>query len=237
MKTQLLSVLLAPALVMPVLAEKTLVDPNRPLVVAKRSDNPIFPRSMLELGVVEGEARVVVSIDSTGKISDYLVIGYTHPDFANAVLIALKRWEFEPPTLHGQPVSILRELKFQFESRGVVVSMDVSSYVAQRAYQIFSDRYVYRPATLKDLDKIPTPLQTNGPLYPEVLAKSKQSGQATVEFFIDENGAVRMPSVVSADHPDFGVASILAVRDWKFEPPTRHGQPVLLRVQQVFTFR
>jgi TonB family protein len=236
MKTKFLSLLLLPLLGAPAFAIKQAPDVDRPLVVVKRQVEPLFPRSLLDLGVTTGEARVVMSIDSTGKVVDYLVIGYTHPDIAPAVVAAIKKWEFEPPTFRGEPVSVLREVQFDFESRGAVVTMDVTTYVMQRALTFFAERYTYRPCSLKELDKIPTPIAAQAPLYPETMARERRAGSTTVEFFIDETGAVRMPSVVNTDHSDFAVSAVIAVKDWKFEPPTRNGRPVLLRAQQTFTF-
>jgi TonB family protein len=210
---------------------------TRPLVAVKRQVDPVFPRSLLDLGVTQGEARVVVSIGPDGRVAEMLVIGYTHPAFGQAATNALREWEFEPPTFQGQPASVQREMRFDFESRGVVITMDVSSYVAMRAMSIFSERYVYRPVTLKELDRIPTPLNTVSPLYPQSLIEQKRGGSATVEFFIDEQGNVRMPSVLSADDPDAGVTSVLAVKEWKFEPPTRNGRPVLVKAHQTFRFK
>ena len=42
-----------------------------------------YPSSMLYAGVHSGEVRIVISVDEQGKLTDYLVTGFTHQDFAN----------------------------------------------------------------------------------------------------------------------------------------------------------
>ena len=236
MKTRLLLFALMPVLAGVAAAQKAPTPTDRPTVVFKRQAEPVFPRNLLELGVTEGEARVVISIDTTGEVVDHLVVGYTHPDLAQAAVAAIKRWQFEPPVWHGQPVSVQREMRFNFEGRGVVVTMDVSSYVAMRTMSMFAENYVYRPVTMQEIDRIPTPLSTPAPLYPLSLYEANRGAVATVEFYIDESGNVRMPSVVESEDMDAATSAIATVRDWKFEPPTRNGKPVMVKVQQTFRF-
>jgi hypothetical protein len=45
-----------------------------------------------------------------------------------------------------------------------------------------------------------------------------------------------VPAVSTADHEELGVPAAAAVRTWKFEPPLRHGRPVVACSCQVFNF-
>ena len=62
------------------------------------------------------------------------------------------------------------------------------------------------------------------------------TGRVQVHFFIDETGAVRMPSVEAPAHPYLAETAVNAVREWKFEPATRRGRPVLIAASQQFDF-
>jgi TonB family protein len=95
---------------------------------------------------------------------------------------------------------------------------------------------VYRPCRLQELDATPVPLVLVPPVYPAELAARGVHGAATVEFFIDETGAVRMPAVVRADFPELGDLLASAIRQWKFAPPTRRGRPVLVHASQTVGF-
>lgn len=62
--------------------------------------------------------------------------------------------------------------------------------------------------------------------YPPQLAKSKPPGTATVRFRIDARGVVLDPVATAASHPAFGEAAVATLRQWRFVPRVRDGQPV-----------
>jgi len=57
-----------------------------------------------------------------------------------------------------------------------------------------------------------------------------------VYFYIDEKGAVRMPAVDASANPYLSDIAVAAVREWRFEPPTSRGKPVLIAASQEFNF-
>ena len=163
-------------------------------------------------------------------------MSYSRREFADAAARALKQWQFEPARLRGSPVSVLIELTFHFEVKGVVVSITPADTVEATINSMLSGIDAYEPCTLRQLDRIPVPLNTVRPVYPEELADRGISGEVTVAFFIDEMGNVRMPYIVGQPHLALADLAVDAVRQWKFEPPTRKGAPVLVRAQQLFRF-
>src|SRR5690349_9302485 len=70
----------------------------------KHQDLPVFPLEMVRMGARDGKVIVALSVDAAGRIEDCLAVAYTHPDFAQATLAALRRWTFEPAMLNGTPV-------------------------------------------------------------------------------------------------------------------------------------
>jgi TonB family protein len=198
---------------------------------------PLFPMQLQQLSVTSGEARVVINVDATGKLSEWLVIGYTMPEFADVAVRAIKQWRFEPARLRGEPVGTTVELTFHFESQGtLVVSQTATDNVTARLLQLMAGAYVFKPCSLRDLDKIPTPITTVSPVYPRDLAEKGVKGKVTIGFYIDETGAVRMPSGSVREDERLSALAIQALRQWKFEPPTRNGKPVLVAAQQTFNF-
>ena len=198
---------------------------------------PVFPYQLQQVSVSSGEARVVINVDASGTLCEWLVIGYTMPEFADVAVRALKQWKFEPARLHGEPVGTTVELVFHFETQGtMVVSQTVTDAVTARMLQLMAGAYVYRPCSLKDLDRIPTPINTVSPIYPHDLAGKGVRGKVVINFFIDETGAVRMPSGSVQEDERLSGLAIAALRQWKFEPPTRNGKPVLVAAEQVFNF-
>lgn len=200
---------------------------------------PVYPYELLQLGVREGEVRVAISVDKNGKIDDCLAVAYTHPEFARVTLAAIKRWKFEPARYNGQPIDAATEVAVKFAVEGtVVVSLTPLESLSMRIYSMFGNNPdSYRPRTLSELDRIPTPIAAPSPGYPERLTRPGATGSVTVSFYIDETGAVRLPSVDVTEDPELAAAAINALRNWKFEPPTRKGHPVLVRATQRFNFR
>jgi TonB family protein len=198
---------------------------------------PIFPFQLQQLSVTSGEAHVVINVDPNGQLSEWLVVGYTMPEFADVAVRAIKQWKFEPARLRGEPVGATVELVFHFESQGtLVVSQNLGENLQARMIELMAGAYVYKPCSLKELDKIPTPIVTVSPAYPRELAAKGVKGNVEIGFYIDETGAVRMPAGSLKEDSQLIALAIAALRQWRFEPPTRGGTPVLVAAIQVFNF-
>ena len=196
---------------------------------------PVFPFRLSQTGITRGEAQVCINTDSKGKLMEWMVVAYSHPELATEAVSCIQLWKFVPARLRGEPVGTTIEISFYFEAKGVVITTTTLDLVAL-ATMFEPSRDIYAPCSLRDLDRIPTPLTTIAPMYPMELAKKGVRGKVTVDFYIDETGAARMPSVSSHDNSELTALSVEALRQWKFEPPTRNGKPILVRASQVFNF-
>ena len=197
--------------------------------------DPVFPFLLTQQGLTRGEARVAVNTDAKGRLVEWLVVGYTRVEFANEAVDVIKKWNFVPARMRGEAVGTTIEIFFYFEARGVVVST-ITIDELERATLFEIGRCAYQPCSLRELDRIPTPLTTVAPVYPAELARKGVHGRVAVDFYIDETGVVRMPAVSPRDNSELTVLSLEALRQWRFEPPTRNGKPVLVKASQVFSF-
>lgn len=203
----------------------------------KQTVEPVFPQRLVQIGVTEGMVRVAINTDVQGKLVEWLMVGYTRPEFADAAVAAIKQWKFEPARLRGEPAGTTVEIFFQFEAKGVVVSTcNFNDIIEERVARIIGVHYVYQPCSLAELDRIPTPIIAVKPQYPAELADKGVKGSVTVEFYIDETGTIRVPAVSVKDDSQLSALAVAALRQWKFEPPTRNGRPVLLKASQLFRF-
>lgn len=65
------------------------------------------------------------------------------------------------------------------------------------------------------------------PVFPASMREAGRSGIVPLEAMIGRDGTVTLVRVVSAGaHPDFAVAAVDAVRQWRFTPTLLNGQPV-----------
>lgn len=202
-----------------------------------QTDDPIFPAHLLQTGSLGGDARVAINTDADGNLTDWLVIGYTNSEFADAAVSAIKQWKFEPARLGGTPVGTTVELNFHFEAKGVVISTsNPTDLLDAQLMRMRDGRYVYQPCKPRNLDRTPAPLVAIAPHYPGELAKQGVKGAVAIEFFIDETGAVRLPTGVRAQNSLLTALALDAVKQWKFTPPTSGGRGVLVKAVQVFDF-
>jgi TonB family protein len=192
----------------------------------------------MQRAVTQGEARVVICVDATGELTEWLVIGYTQPEFADSAVAAIKVWKFEAARLQGEPVGVTAELSFYYTAQGVVVSsQNLVEMVEAQTMRMLDGRYLYQPCALSELDRLPVPVATVAPVYPRELAQKGVQGTVEVEFYIDQTGAVRLPSVTTKDNLELSRLAVAALNQWKFTPPTSRGRGVLVKAVQTFNFK
>jgi len=200
-----------------------------------------FPRRLVAIGLKSGAASIAIAVDEDGRLTDTLVTAYSHSAFAQSALEAVKKWKFEPARIHGSPRKSKSDVTFRFELEGViVVTLTPITYSELVHFKIAPDSETYSACTLAQLDRIPNPAKIVNPVYPNQLARSSLGGNIHVEFYIDETGRVRMPSVsreTDEANEELSSAAITAVAQWQFDPPTMKGKPVLVLAQQDFNFK
>jgi periplasmic protein TonB len=89
--------------------------------------------------------------------------------------------------------------------------------------------------SLADLDQRPRVIYQPGPLLDSRM-RSKAPGTVYVIFVVDQRGRVEDPIVQSSTDPVFERPALTAVKQWKFEPGKRNGQPVRFRMRVPITF-
>jgi TonB family protein len=194
----------------------------------------VYPPTLLYSGVDSGEARISISVDRDGNLKDSLVTAYTEREFADAALAAIKRWRYKPAKAGGIPMASRCDLLFEFRNAGVIVQTLPGAELRRIYFSTMNERFQYKPCQLRDLDRIPTPVHVVSPL----VNPDEKLHSVTVEFFIDEKGLVRMAAVPREEADNiYAAAAVAAVEQWRFEPPVRKGEPVLVLAQQEFNFR
>lgn len=89
--------------------------------------------------------------------------------------------------------------------------------------------------SLADLDQKPRVVYQPGPTLSREV-RQKAPGTVYVIFIVDQRGRVENPIVERSTDPVFEKPALAAVKQWKFEPGKRNGQPVRFRMRVPFTF-
>lgn len=73
-------------------------------------------------------------------------------------------------------------------------------------------------------------LSGKSPAYPIEQFVTGKTGYAEVGFTVAQDGTTRDIEIVDADQAAFGRHLAIAVKDWRFDPATKDGQPVASRL-------
>lgn len=202
--------------------------PPKPAKIAA----PVYPFELLAKKVT-GAASVACMVDVDGKVIRTDVLETTRPEFAAALAAALEATEFAYATREGEPIASVLGFHHRFD-----LTSDASGNA--RTELLLLEQTQRQPALLGQpaaLDRPVRPRAQRAPVFPTELQRKQREGEATVEFFLDEDGRPRLPRVRHATDPAFGYAAVQAVAEWTFDPPTTHGHPTVMRVAVPFYFR
>lgn len=183
-----------------------------------------------------GEVRLVINVDDSGKLIDLLPISYSHPAYYNAAVEALKEWQYEPAKKNGETIGVRQQLVFNFESRGQVVSLttlEAASALLHNLNEHSEVKCIYRGA---ELDALPKPTKVVQPLWVPAMENQAPGAGVLVDFYIDETGHPRMPTVSGYTDPSLALTAVHALGQWEFSVPTRRGRPVVAHASQWFAF-
>ncbi|MDR1012047.1 MAG: energy transducer TonB [Opitutaceae bacterium] len=186
---------------------------------------PVYPYEQLKNNT-KGSATVAVLVSAEAKVMGMQVVEQSAPEFGLAALAACEYFEFDAATLQGRPTDAIISVALEFNGNSNFVTRD--------------DRNMLRvekksPAKIvpaKKLDAVPKMIAARKAPFPLAAQLEKlNSGEATVEFYIDTEGNVRLPRIKSCTHPSFGYIAVQTAANWRFAPPMSGGKPVITRAQ------
>lgn len=198
---------------------------------------PAYPPSLTMAGITKGYAITVVSIDPEGKVQDAMVLAHTNQRLAETALAAVRGWRFLPAKLDGEAVPVQVELKIDFSLEGAVISSNLINHFFFDGMANAGDLAIQTALCPPErLDRLPERMDAPAPHYATTAAKEGVGGRVQVHFYIDERGEVRFACAEPVGHPYLMEQAVLAVRRWKFAPPTSRGRPVMVAAVQEFNF-
>jgi TonB family protein len=209
--------------------DETLYVPPKPANL----ERPVYPFEMLKQRV-SGEASISCLVDTDGRVVQINVLNATRPEFAEALAAAIEAAEFAYGTKEGDPIASVLGFRYRFDPRAN--GDDTQRREELELLELASKKKL----SIGKPDRLDRPLRARkqqAPAFPVRMLKSGEQGTAVVEFYLDEYGEPKLPRVLSATDPSFGYAAAHAVSQWRFEPPTVDGHPVVMRVAVPFQFR
>lgn len=205
---------------------------------------PLYPVALSLQEIDEGVAEFVIVVDNQGTLRDYILVKASHPLFGQAVDRVLPSWDFLPVLIDGERVNAMHRITVNFRSSGVfVVGVDTVSTIKDIRIKTIggsSNNREYHVPLLPELDSAPQPLQVVDPSVFDSEAIPKEGLRIVYNFFIDQEGRVRIPWIDEQEfqHVDDRIldATYDALMQWEFTPPTINGEKVVAQVSQPFWF-
>lgn len=169
---------------------------------------PEYP-ALLQDRAVEGEVKLRLRVNSSGKVEDCTVVEATEQAFADAILATVNDWQFSPARKDG--VAVARN-----------VSIAIPFYINNRA------------ASLPVMDNgQPELLGLVRPAHP-----GKGAASATVKIRVSPNAMVADISLLSSEGVIEAIQIVDAVSRWSFAPSRSEygpGLPALVLAKITFT--
>lgn len=195
---------------------------------SKRRVAPVYPYELLLQGRT-GWAEASFVIDYVGRPLFANPKGGTDPAFAKAVVAMVEASEYVPGRRDKHSVMSPSTEHFEFAGEA---GLD------DKARRVLAELRKDKPDILEvaALDERPRPVKQDSPAYPRALKDDGLTGQAEIEFVVDEEGRVLFPRILSASHEDFGWAAATAVAQWRFQPPQKDGKKVVAKMRVPILF-
>jgi TonB family protein len=153
-----------------------------------------------------------------------------------SVVNAVNQWKFARPANVAPPgAEIVPVIRFLFSAKGVAFVTALTGSLASKDRDVNENAPVIVPS-FAELDTPPRPINHPMPRITGTLAGDATGGSATVKFFLDETGKVRVPIVLECTSVELGRAALAAVEQWTFEPPRAAGQPTIAIETETFAF-
>jgi outer membrane biosynthesis protein TonB len=189
---------------------------------------PEFPDSLRLMGTSSGVVTVAIGRDAEGFVNDVLVLDSTEVKLTRSTVDAVKQWKFTLPSNVQSPSRpIVPIVRFFFGIKGVIMVPTSGSLSGRDRGPDRPDNAPVVLPTFADLDQVPKPIKSPPPKFSGTSVTHLDGGTATVKYFVDENGKVRVPIVLECSAPELGLAALAALEQWTYEPPRVAGHPTI----------
>ncbi len=217
-------------------AETDFSDPTIKIMACPK---PIFPVTLNTSGVSKGFVEMLIVVDNSGILKDFVTVRATHKAFAKAVESVIERWEFALPLNSDEEINLVQSIQINFESSGVMVVSGSGTLMDAVYLNKLTDdsTNAIRLVPIADLDSIPEPILVKQPNFSKKGMEESPPLRAVFEFYIDQTGKVHVPTLREGEgHVDESILLAIqnALWNWRFTPPTKNGRPVLVKAAQPF---
>ncbi len=171
---------------------------------------------------IEGVVILEATTDKEGSVSDVRVLRSKDPLLDQAAMDAVRKWEYEPFYINGEPKGLIFTVTVRFKLKErLTEEFDKGAVVAGE------DKDIKPPQRLKKVD----------PVYPEEARKALVQGVVVLRVRVNEEGFVEQTLVMKSESGLLNQPAIDAVKKWKYEPLLIEGKPTPVVFNVTVAFR
>jgi len=209
------------SVVIPIAAMHVSSMPGRPLpMVDQYTTPPLYSDEARSQGI-EGKVIVEVTVTPDGKAMALQVVrGLGHGLDQNA-LLAVRDWHFVPATLNGRSIQGTTRVDVEFSLKNAELNELIANDMATRI-----GPGVTPPQVVHRVD----------PVYPANMTTPKPEGSVVLDAVIAENGIPHVIRVIRSLDWQFDEIAINALKEWRFSPAIKDGDPVKIRMNVAVEF-
>jgi len=186
---------------------------------------------------VQGAVTLECVVQPDGTVGEARVTKALEPGLDREAIKAVKQWRFKPGTKDGKavPVRVTLEMAFTLRDTPTQPLFPVRPLVpggeSSKGQPLAAG--VYKPG---DGVSAPVMVKEVRPQYNPEAMRAKIEGSVTLECVVQIDGAVGEVHVTKSLDPGLDEEAIKAVKQWRFEPGTKDGKPVPVRITLEMTF-
>jgi TonB family protein len=192
----------------------------------------------------QGTVRLSSTIAKDGTVQNVTVIE-GDPTLAAAAADAVKQWRYDAFKLNESPVEVANTVVVNFTAQGrVEVSSDVAT---PRPTNPASENAANPPVVSSDLPypvyeslkevKPPKATFMPNPTYTKSARKARTQGTVVLGFVVTPEGTTRDIEVCKSLDSGLDQRAVEVLSRWRFDPATKDGKPVAVRLRTEVTFR
>jgi TonB family protein len=186
----------------------------KPPKLVKKVD-PVYPDEARKEGI-SGVVLLSVRADKEGRIEKIKIVKSPHELLSKASVEAVKQWKYEPMYIKGKPMPIIFTVTVNFRLK------DEEKKKAEEEIAEFEKGAVIAESDIKP----PKLVKKVNPVYPDEARKEGIEGVVILKVRTDKQGGIEKIKVLEGPHDLLNKAASEAVKQWKYEPMLKKGNPV-----------
>jgi TonB family protein len=184
----------------------------------KNEVRPEYP-ALAKQARIQGTVSFSIIIATDGTVKNITLLS-GHPLLVQPAAEALKQWVFQTTLLNGEPVEVVTEAEVRFQR---LEPLD-QPVMEGNAYRIGGGV------------SAPVPLSRTEPVFPKGIDPQVTNAVVLLTIVIAKDGSVTNVEPLRGD-PAFFENAIEAVKQWKFTPGMKDGEPVPIKANVEVNFR